>query len=204
MHAPPLRFVLFAAMLLWTFHARAAAPTAGTWSASPRAEVLHLEMHVQEAHTSLTVPLSSLPGLRMAEGADTRFQLVREAGTLNFEGRFSHGEGAGHFQFEPSDAWREEMAKLGHPDLSAKDQFLMALFEVGPTRLRALAKLGYPRVARELLLQVALFQVTPEFIREIREAGYPQVTLEQLVQLRIHAIDSRYIRSLSPARGTGR
>lgn len=203
MRSESLRFTLITAVLLCTLRVLAA-PLTGTWTASVQSAALQLDVSYQRNRTSLTLALSLLPGLDTTEGVDTRFQLVREAGSVSFTGRFLHGEGAGHFQFEPSTSWREEMAKLGPTNFSDREQLMLALLDVGPTRLRALAALGYSKLTRPQLLQVALFQVTPEFVQEIREAGYSQVTLEQLVQLRVHAIDARYIRSLSTARGRGR
>ncbi|WP_257459349.1 hypothetical protein [Archangium lipolyticum] len=225
MRTTRLPYLPAAAVLLWSLSAMAA-PLASTWTGKVLDDRVSLNLRFEErGQMGFTVPRSALKGLSTAEG-DTKFQLVREAGTVSFEGRFSGGEGAGHYRFEPDAAWPRDMAKLGYPDLSQEEQFQFALFDMGPTRVKALAELGYTKIPHDQLLQVAIFQVTPEhirelaalgfqkldlddlvatrihgvtprYIREIREAGYPGVTLEQLVQMRIHAIDANYIRSFS-------
>ncbi|HYO51698.1 hypothetical protein [Archangium sp.] len=234
MRTPRTPYPLFAAVLLWALSALAAAPYTGTWMATPLEDKLMMNFRFKEhGQMGLTLPRSAFQGLNTADGADTKFQLAREAGTLSFEGRFSGGEGAGHYQFQPHAAYLQEMAKLGYAKISPDEQLQLALFDVGPARVKALAELGYTKIPHDELLQVAIFQVTPEHIRElaelgfrkldfedllatrihgvnskyiqeIREAGYPNVTLEQLVEMRIHAIDGNYIRSLSRNKEGGR
>jgi hypothetical protein len=227
-------YPLVAAVLLWALSTLAAVPLHGTWMATPHEDHLMLNLRAKpHGQMGLPLPRSVFQGLNTADGADTKFQLVREAGTLHFEGRFANGEGVGHYRFELNTAWREEMEKLGYKEISTEEQLQFALFDLGPKRVKELAGLGYTKIPHEQLLQVAIFQVTPEhiralkaagydkrtldeliqtrihgvtpeYIREIREAGYPDVTLEQLVELRVHAIDADYVRSLSRSKNPGR
>ncbi|HYO68170.1 MAG TPA: hypothetical protein VEU33_19035 [Archangium sp.] len=225
--------LLISALLMWTFSVLAAAPKSGTWTATPREDKLQMNFRVQEhGNMGLSIPRASFQGLHTEDGADTKFQLAREAGTLRFEGRFAHGEGAGHYTFEPNAAYLEEMGKLGYTNITPDEHFQLAVFDLGPARVKALAELGYAKMSHDELLQVAIFQVTPEhiralkaagydkltleelvasrihgvtpkFVQEMREAGYPNVTLEQLVDMRIHGIDGNYVRSLSRKKGSG-
>jgi len=228
MRTTPSPYPLFAALLLWTLSALATTPPlSSTWTGKAYDDKLQLHFRFEEhGNMGLSVPRSAFQGLNTADGTDTTFQLVREAGTLRFQGRLSGGEGAGHYQFEPNAAYLQEMAKLGYKDIAPKEQLQLALFDLGPARVKALAELGYTNIPHDDLLKVAIFQVTPEhirelasvglgklelddlvatrihgvtpkFVREIREVGYPNVTIEQLVDMRIHAIDADYVRSLS-------
>lgn len=230
MRPTPWPFLLTA--LLWTHLALAAEPPQGTWSLQLQGDTVILGLREPEHTLTLTVPRAHFQGLAPTEGTDTRFQLVREAGTVSFEGRFLQDQGAGHYRFTPSAAWDREMEALGYTDFSDRERFTAAIFDLGPTHLKALASLGYTRIPRKKLLEVALFQVTPEhvlalraagfgsltleellqarihqvtpaFIREIREAGYSSVTFAQLVRLRIHAINADSIRSFAAVRKSG-
>ncbi|MGZ3458212.1 MAG: 4-hydroxy-3-methylbut-2-enyl diphosphate reductase, partial [Archangium sp.] len=189
---------LFSAVLLWSLCALAAAPYTGTWMATAHEDRLSFNFRVHEqGQMGLTLPRSALQGLNTAEGADTKFQLVREAGTVSFEGRFSGGEGAGHYRFEPNAAYLGEMGKLGYTQISPEEQLQLALFDVGPARVKALAELGYTKLSHDELLQVALFQVTPEHIRALKAAGYDKLSLEQLVASRIHGVTPEHIHQLA-------
>jgi hypothetical protein len=178
-----------------------AAPThSGTWTASVKETQLQLSLRMkgeQGGQMGMPVPITAFQGLSTADGSTAPFRMTREAGTFAFEGRFSGGEGAGHFQFEPSESYAKAMAELGYPKLSPDDHFKLALFDITTTRIKELGALGYKDMPLEELFEVGIFQVTPEFIREIRGLGYPSVTADDLVKLRIHGIDSAFIRSLS-------
>ncbi|QRN97125.1 4-hydroxy-3-methylbut-2-enyl diphosphate reductase [Archangium violaceum] len=190
-------YLLAATVLLWSVSVLAA-PLSSTWTGKVLdADRLNLNLRFEErGQMGFTVPRSALQGLSTADG-DTKFQLVREAGTVSFEGRFSNDEGAGHYRFEPNATYPQEMAKLGYTNLSPNEQFQLAIFDVGPARVKALAELGYAKMSHEQLLQVAIFQVTPEHIRAMKAAGYDKLSLDELVQSRIHGVTPEHIRELA-------
>jgi len=191
--------LLLMALLLGAFPSLAATPLTGTWTAEVRQERLQLNFRGRErGNMGFSLPLSDFQGLTVPEGS-APFRLVREAGTVHFEGRFTQGEGAGHYRFEPDAAYQKAMAALGYTKLEPEQHLHLALFNVGPSHVRALTALGYKDIPLETLIQVGIFQVTPEYIREMREVGYPDVPLEKLVELRIHAIDADFVRSLAGA-----
>lgn len=190
--------LLFSAVLLWTLSALAAPAKSGTWTATPREDSLQMSFRVKEhGNIGMSIPRASFQGLNTADGADTKFQLAREAGTLRFEGRFAHGEGAGHYTFEPNAAYLEEMGKLGYTHITPDEHFQLAIFDLGPARVKALAELGYAKLSQEELLQVAIFQVRPEHIRALKAAGYDKLTLEELVASRIHGVTPEHIREMA-------
>jgi hypothetical protein len=192
---PP--YLLAAAVLLWTASVLAA-PLSSTWTGKALDEerlMLNFR-HGAQGQIGLGLPRSALQGLSTADG-DTKFQLVREAGTVSFEGRFSGGEGAGHYRFEPNAAYQGEMTKLGYANLSPEEQFQLALFDLGPARVKALAELGHAKIPHDQLLQVAIFQVTPEHIRALKAAGYDKLSLDELIQSRIHGVTPEHIRELA-------
>jgi hypothetical protein len=198
---------LLAALLLAAAPVLAAPSHTGTWSASVEEHRLQLSLRTKGEHggqMSSPVPLTAFQGLSTAEGSATPFQLIREAGTFHFDGSFANGEGAGHFQFEPSQAYARSMAALGYPKLSPDEHYQLALFDISSSRVKELGALGYKNIPLKQLLEVGIFQVTPEFIREIRAMGYPNVTLEELVKLRIHGISPEYMRALSGVKGDTR
>lgn len=107
--------LLFAALLLAAAPALASPTHTGTWTASVREKEnqLQLSLHPKSergGQMSMPVPLSAFQGLSTSDGSTAPFQLPREAGTFQFEGRFNEGDGAGHFRFEPNEAYTRTMA----------------------------------------------------------------------------------------------
>jgi hypothetical protein len=198
----PHVFALFALLLVAVTPALANPTHTGTWTASVKNTQLQLNLrHKGEkgGQIGMPVPIAAFQGLSTAEGGTAPFKLEREAGTLHFEGRFSGGEGAGHFQFAPSAAYTQAMGALGYTQLTPDQQFQLALFDITPARVKELGALGYKDIPLKELIEVGIFQVTPEYIRELGAAGYSKLTLKQLVQTRIHDVTPERIRALAAA-----
>src|SRR6266436_81013 len=66
-------------------------------------------------NSSFNIPMSELRGLNqsqvMSSGSVVQFQLVRDAGTLNCEGWFKDGKGAGHYTFTPNQSYVSELRR---------------------------------------------------------------------------------------------
>ena len=178
-----------------------AAPThSGTWTANVKETKLQLSFRMkgeQGGQIGMPVPLAAFQGLSTADGSTAPFRMTREAGTFAFEGRFSGGEGAGHFQFEPSESYAKAMAGLGYSKLTPEEHFKLALFDITTTRIKDLAALGYKDIPLEQLIEVGIFEVTPDYIRALGSAGLTKLSLKQLVQCRIHGVTPERIRALA-------
>ncbi len=188
------------AVLLMAVPAFAAPTHTGTWSASVKETRLQLSLRMkgeQGGQIGMPVPLTAFQGLSTADGSTTPFQMTREGGTFTFEGRFAGGEGAGHFQFEPSESYAKAMAGLGYSKLSQEDHFKLALFDITTSRIKELGALGYKDIPLQDLVEVGIFEVTPEYIRALASAGLTKLSLKQLVQCRIHGVTPERIRALA-------
>ncbi|ADO71355.1 hypothetical protein [Stigmatella aurantiaca] len=198
---------LIAAVVLGAFPTLAASSRGGTWAASLDKGQCQLFLRTQEnpsSQTGFSVPLSAFQGLSTEEGSTAPFRLVREAGTFSFEGRFSHAQGAGHFQFEPSQAFAKTLAGWGYAPLTPDEHYHLALFDITSSWIQELASLGYKNLPLPELIQVGIFRVTPAFVREMRAVVDESMGLQDLIQLRIHGIDSAFVRSMSRPRGGAR
>ncbi|HLL52335.1 MAG TPA: 4-hydroxy-3-methylbut-2-enyl diphosphate reductase, partial [Myxococcaceae bacterium] len=193
--------LVFALGLLWMPSAQASIPLNGTWMGSAERDRLQLSIRGTEEHGQIGLSLqrSELKGLNTHDGPETSFRLEHEAGVLHFQGRFAGGKGAGHYRFEPNAAYVKELAALGYTGITPEEQLQLALFDVGPTRLRGLAELGYTKLSREELFQVGIFNVTPEHIRAMKSAGFDKLSMEQLVATRVHDVTPEHVQALKSA-----
>lgn len=98
-----------------------------------------------------------------APAADVKFALDRAAGTLDFEGQFAGGTGAGHFTFNPSEKFVRDMEVLGYRGFRDQDLLVFAMTDLWPGMLRELGGMGYTPTRRELD-DIAIFRITlPSF-----------------------------------------
>lgn len=189
---------LLALMLLVSMPTLAAVIQRGTWTALVKGDSLQLQLHTSpEGNMGLSFAVGDFKGLSTADGATSPFQLVREGGTFTFEGSFSAGQGAGHYRFEPSDAYLQAMAALGYKQLSPKEQFQLALFDVGPKRVKELGALGFTDIPVKQLVEVGIFDITPDYVRAMSQLGYGKLTLRELVESRIHNLTPQFVRDLA-------
>lgn len=154
--------------------------------------------------------LSDLQGLSLnqinASNERVKFTLVREAGNIECEGKFTSGKGAGTFRFMPNPQFISAMKSRGFDfeksssrnQSSVEDRlFAAAMLNVTTALADDLLSADFGKLDIDDLFKAAIFKVDPKFMREMKETGYPNLTMEDLVKARIFKIDAEYVRGLS-------
>jgi hypothetical protein len=207
--------LLAAAMLLLCAIPASADPApptiTNTWTAELEGDgtlQLNLQREGGRGWHGQRIPLSSLRGLPREQAlarATVRFELVRDAGTIVFDGTFQGGRGRGTFALTPSAAFLSDMAAHGYSGLSPGQLLFMTVVDVNRDYVRELERLGYTRLptqqliqrlSTEQLMQLRSHKVTPGFIRELRTLRYGRLTADQLVIMRDHGVTPGFIREL--------
>jgi hypothetical protein len=150
--------------------------------------------------SSSALPLSQLRGLTRAhlESAGTlvRFDVVRDAGTLQFQGYLQGGAGGGTFVFTPNTSFAGEMQALGYSGLTEEKVFTMAVHDVSATYVRAVQAEGIRPESTNKLITMRIHNVTIEFIRGLKDLGYSELKPDKLVTMRIHGVTIDFARTL--------
>lgn len=145
------------------------------------------------------VPLSALAGLApsdiSSDAANVKFMISREAGAISFDGRFSNGSGAGHFDFRASDAFVRTLGSLGFGEFRREDLLVFTVNDLTTETIRGLQTLGYHPTNHELV-DIAIFGITPEVVKEYARLGWPNLAIRELVELRIGHVDANYVRQM--------
>jgi hypothetical protein len=139
-----------------------------------------------------------------ADGA-VRFQLVREAGTIECEGSFAGGRGSGTFRFTPNQSFVSAMRARGfdfEKDSSTwgdeRDHenrlFAAATLNVTTALADDLLSADFGKLDTEDLFKAAIFKINSKFMREMKESGFPGLGMEELVKARIFKIDASFVR----------
>lgn len=134
-----------------------------------------------------------------------RFSLVREAGTIDFEGNFASGKGSGTFRFTPSASFLSAMKSRGfdfeadsstkHFNESIEDKLLTATVVNVTTALADdLNSAGFGKLDVGDLFKAAIFKIDSNFMREMKATGFSNLGMEDLVKARIFKIDADLVR----------
>ncbi len=168
------------------------------WQASDQTVNLQMSLEDKESNFGQNYKLADLKGLSAAAVTGTKapaqFQLVRDAGTIAFDGSFDRGLGAGTFNFTPDANYQSRMRNLGYACVGSK-QFEMAALDVSLAYATEFKDLGFGTECKELV-EGRIFNVNRQQVDELRSLGYSNVPFKKLVELRIFKVDGPYIRSL--------
>jgi len=174
----------------------------GTWTADWQSNnrAVNLQMSTERKHNTFgqSYEVSQFKGLSAdainGPKAPIRFQLVRDAGTIDFDGFFDRGMGAGQFTFTPDATYSGKMQQLGF-NCVGKKQFDMAALDISLAYAREYKDLGFTQSCDDLF-KGAIFKVNRAQVEELRGLGYNNLSLEELVKLRIFKVDGAYIREM--------
>src|SRR5258708_4872770 len=152
-------------------------------------------------NSSFNIQLSDLRGLNqsqvMSNGAVVQFQLVRDAGTLNCEGWFKDGKGAGHYTFTPNQSYVSELRRRGYDAPTDEQQFTMAVHNVSYALMDELSAQGYDRPSLDTLVRTGTHGVNIEYVREMGGLGFRLKSVESLVRMRDHGVGPKFIKELN-------
>ena len=199
----------------------------GAWTATTSDEdagKIHFQLNRKHSNNGRTMRIADFTGLSTSQiNATTQtpvlFALGREAGTIQFEGVFKAGLGAGQFNFSPNRSYLDSVRALGVPlEGSVEDSkdsrrrhrvreresseeemlFHYAMQDVSTTYIRAMQAEGF-RVSLPDYFAMRIHRVTPETVRELRTLGYSNISYEDVIATHIHRVTPEYIRELRAA-----
>lgn len=175
----------------------------GTWTAEmsdDNSGKLQFRISCSQDIGSMGRPLapSELEGLDPAamrgKHAPVKFRLVREAGSLQFEGTFNEGVGYGEFTFAANQDFLSNMKKMGYADVLDK-AFTLTCIDVTRAYIQELRSLGlYPDLGK--VIEARIFNVNREQVDGLKAAGVNALELNSLVQYRIFKITPEYVQQM--------
>jgi hypothetical protein len=197
---------LVLALTLPPFAGAAPGPIQGRWLLDFTREEGRAELTMRRTDTlghwssSHTVSLSDLQGLsrppQSSAEVPARFSIVRDAGTIAFEGRLDAAGGSGRFEFTAAAGFAAAMARAGAGNLSEEEIFAAAVHDVSRQLVSELASLGYAGLSFDSLVSMRIHGASPEFVRELKGLGYEHLPADDLVAMRIHGASPEFVRAL--------
>jgi len=189
----------------------------GDWTASFKSEKsdkIHLSFERRSAkggrnQMGQSFDFADLQNLsrEQAKGSGAvRFSLVREAGTIDCEGRFDNGKGAGTFRFTSNPNFVSAMKSRGfdveksskyNKEVDLEDR-LFAATTINVTTALAddLRSANFENLDFDDLFKAAIFKIDGKYMAEMKATGFPNLKMEDLVKARIFKIDADYIRQV--------
>lgn len=154
---------------------------------------------------------SELQGLtrEQASGSGSvKFSLVREAGTIECEGKFENGRGSGTYRFTANQNFINAMKSRGFDFTEKKGDwddgvesrlFSAAMLNITTALADDLKSANFGNLTVSDLFKAKIFKIDSQFMRDMKATGFPNLDMQDLVKARIFKVDPEYVREFSNA-----
>ena len=150
--------------------------------------------------------LQGLSREQAVNGGAVKFSLVREAGTIECEGSFTNGKGAGTFRFTSNPQFVSAMKTRGfdfeadsanHKNQNLEERlFAATTLNITTALADDLLSTDFGKLNVEDLFKAAIFKIDSQFMREMKASGFPNLGMEELVKARIFKIDAAFVKEV--------
>ena len=196
--AEPAAQVLPAAVVTPMMIVRDSDTVEGTWTARTRKGEIWIELRTEDrrSQNSFTLIESDFSGT--GNDGIPGFDLIRDAGTIAFQGSLQDGDRKQRFTFHPNPVYASRMQELGF-EVSDKPHklFKLAALDVSYEFAEGIRNAGYGHISMNRLTEFRIHGVTPEFVRGMAESGFEDLDAARLVEFRIHGISPEFVRGMA-------
>ncbi len=150
--------------------------------------------HSYSGNTFKLSELGSIP-----RGAEGKFSITREAGTMDMNGKFEGNTGMGRYKFKPDESFVSYMNTELKEKLDEEDQLAFWFIDVKKSYLQMLRNEGYANVKKDDLIPMAALHIDETYIKSIKDNGFKDISMEDLVPLKALGVDANYIKEIRDA-----
>lgn len=175
--------------------------TEGVWFATIKGETVTINFkregdNDQNSFHGSTFQLSDFPNL--PKGQSGTFTLAREAGKMEFTGKFEGNEGMGRYKFVKDEQYASYMNGQGMGKLDDEDMMTFFFVDIKKDYLQMLKNEGYTDLSKHDLIPLAALKVDKPFIISMR-THYKDLAAHSLITLKALKINDEYIKEIQDA-----
>lgn len=204
----------------------------GNWKATIKGSKLELKLYNNDDRNNMSSSnfvVNEFTALPI--GRDGEFKLVREAGTITFNGKFVGATGSGKYKFIADEAFANHLKSEGISGINENDQLAFFMINVKKNYVSMLKNNGYKHISKDNLISAAALNVdepyvrfwkqsgfkapsiedmvsgkalgiTPDYVADIKKAGYLNLSFEQLVSFKAQGISGSYLARMNKSQRT--
>jgi beta-lactamase regulating signal transducer with metallopeptidase domain len=166
----------------------------GNWFATIKGNTVNINFQKDgndNNNNNSTFQLSEFKNLPKEQ--EGNFALVREAGTMNFHGKFNGNMGMGTYKFSPDKSFSDDLSKQGISLDNDDDALVFFMVNLKKSYIAMLKKQGFTKITKDELIPLAALKVDEPFIHAIKSSGFSNVSLQNLIPLKALGVDQAYI-----------
>ncbi len=171
----------------------------GVWFATIKNDKINFQFKSDDDENSFSGNSFLLSELKdLPVGKTGNFSLTRDAGTLEFTGKFEGTKGMGNYKFIPNKQYEEKMLKDGVDIKSNEDAIVFFMLNIKNTYVQMLKQNGYKNISKEDIIPLAALNVDEAYITSIKQV-MPEINIENLVPFRSLGVDKAFIEEITKA-----
>lgn len=169
----------------------------GTWFATINGDKVNIRFESDEDGKNNNSQSFSLAELKnLPRGGEGTFSVIRDAGTMNFIGKFDNNTGMGTYKFSPNADFTNFLTKEGITNIKTKDNLVFFMINVKRSYVARIKALGYEGISKDNLIPLVALNVSPEYIKSLKAAGLTNVTVGELIPLKALNVDADFIKDI--------
>jgi len=174
--------------------------TEGSWFATIKGDKINMQFrndndeNSYNGNTFLLNEFSMLP-----KDAAGTFSLTREAGTMEFTGKFDGDKGMGNYKFTPNKTYGDDMRKEGIAVSTDEDMAVFFFVNIKRSYVQMLKQNGYTNLDKDDIIPLAALGIDEAYIKSIKAAGFKDISTEDLIPFKSLGIDQAYIEEIRKA-----
>jgi hypothetical protein len=175
--------------------------TEGVWFGTIKNDKLSIQFKNdgddQSSFSGSTFPISEFKDFQREKPGT--FTLIREAGTMQFTGKFEGDQGMGRYKFIADKAFNNYLHKEGIDADEDRDLMVFFMVDVKKSYVQMLKENGYTKPGKNDLIPLASLKVDAAYIQSLKSEGLQNISLQDLIPLKSLGITGDYIRDIKKA-----
>jgi len=171
--------------------------TDGNWFAVIKGNAVEINFKSDEHdNSSFTFQLSEISSLPRDKQGE--FTLTREAGSIQFTGKFEGDRGMGTYKFIGNKDYSTAMSKEGLDVTKDNDLMVFFMINIKVSYVQMLKKNGFNDLDKDQVIPLAALDVNENYITSIKKA-IPDIDLDNLVPFKSLDINKAFIEEIRNA-----
>jgi len=175
--------------------------TEGSWFATIKGDKVSVQFKSDDdddfSSSTTTFNLSDFSSI--PKGTAGTFKVVREAGTMEFTGKFEDNQGMGSYKFIADKQYKTDMDREIESDLTEKDVLVFFFIDIKRSYVAMLKQEGYKDIGKNDVIPMAALKIDGPYIRSMKAAGLKDLSMRDLIPLKSLKIDGEYVTEIRNA-----
>jgi beta-lactamase regulating signal transducer with metallopeptidase domain len=173
---------------------------AGAWFASIKDDKISIQFKNDNEENNSNSTIFFLSEIKnLPKDQSGTFSVTREAGTIQFTGRFEGTTGMGRYQFTSEKAFAEFLRSEGIGDTDDQDMFAFFMVDLKKSYMHMLSQQGYKGLGKHELLPLAALKVDATYIESLKRSGFSALGVHEMISLKALGVDSEFIQDIRNA-----